>query len=896
MAAVVQSVAASDDGTVFRSGFSSSSSASAEDGWHVKDYLCPAYLCYSFDYSSSNTRKTPWSSLGEVQDCWFRSFGTESSMGLNRNKRCYAQVHTNQWSEYASSGDASNPLLAIWSWGAWNNTNELMTATAIGNAFADGVVRISVDMRAPKVWHGQAYLMLRPMFAAAFEALDPLPNLYPVEFGVMNNVGSYPSSMNAANQPYPYFRGGTAGSAAPTKKTVMLTSSQLSEGHWYRFVATLDLDESTWSVQMYDMGTVQPSPGTAAPADGMTLKNDSGVFYHPMSAETGPIVGLAFNAYNINRSWVSNAMNWQNVPVADNVKVEWKAPGASEFASCYENDFAQRRYRTVSPALAASGSYEAGDSVSTSVFASYPTSDSQSIVNQKFFFLTLPSGGSYATAYRGDPGIDGWRRMNAQSANANVSFHNWGGDGGAVLRVISTKDQKQTASFVNRFSGGLTTGHVRLSADVRLPSGWFVSTRRIAVWLGSSALYTASDSAAATAAKLVCAGIGNAAGSDFNPAWDAGGSWSADSSATLTANEWYRVVVTADLANHTYGYSLYSMGANTVAAGAVPAGAPICEQVGIAFSGDGANIATLGLETTAVGYSIADATLFDNLKVERSSDGTAWTTVYENDFSTRTAYEVSGCERRLVSMGLGAPEAAMDGWVRRGAGFGDVVVSGADNPAAAFSTASDSACAVRTIGDALKGGDFTFSVDIRPPVYWTLTNGFAHVILGGDEFYQGEIGTNTVNGVSLRNFENAAALRFGIGHNTGSSTMLGVFRETDVCAVVGDGSVVWNGTNFDRSLTRWYRFRAKVDVSSRTWTLSVFDMGTEHPAAESTGTLLGARSGLPLGDMPPEGITAIGLKVNGAPVGTRYYEDSDGGVLFDNVTVSMPPGLTLIFL
>jgi hypothetical protein len=147
----------------------------------------------------------------------------------------------------------------------------------------------------------------------------------------------------------------------------------------------------------------------------------------------------------------------------------------------------------------------------------------------------------------------------------------------------------------------------------------------------------------------------------------------------------------------------------------------------------------------------------------------------------------------------------------------------------------------------------------------------------------------------LRNFESAAALRFGIGHNTGTSAMLGVFRETDICAVAGNGTTLWNGTNLDRSLTRWYRFTAKVDAERQTWSLSVFDMGTEHPTAESKGTLLGSQSGLALGEMPPEGITAIGLKVQGAPVGMRYYEDSDGGVLFDNVQMWTPSGLVISF-
>ena len=147
----------------------------------------------------------------------------------------------------------------------------------------------------------------------------------------------------------------------------------------------------------------------------------------------------------------------------------------------------------------------------------------------------------------------------------------------------------------------------------------------------------------------------------------------------------------------------------------------------------------------------------------------------------------------------------------------------------------------------------------------------------------------------MRNFENAASLRFGIGHNAGPNTMLGVFRETDICAVMGDGSIVWNGTNLDRSLPRWYRFRAKISRYNNTYSLSVFDMGTAHPTVESKGTLLGTRNDLTLGAIPADGLSAIGLKVGGVPSGIRYYEDSDGGVLFDNIRIRGTSGLVISY-
>ena len=903
---MVHGALSAQTGVVYQNDFAIRTSEGAADGWHMKDYVYPASLCRRFNYSTSNTRATPYGDLSQIQDGWFKSFGTATSMGQNAGYGMYAEVQTNMVAEYRTENDAANPFLALWSTGAYSVTNEMLAVHPLGNAFTSGVLRISVDMRTPSVWHGRAFFMVRPMFAAAMEAEAPQPDLYPMEFGLWNWTTEYASSYNAANQVRPVVNGGDPNANVLTKKRSDLMSWSPASNRWHRCVATLDLDSSTWRMEMYNMGTAQPLSSSSEPSSSYAtyLKNASGSFYRAISDGTGPIAGVAFHAYHINRTYYNSGTYYQdNAARADNVKVEWKAPGSSEFVLCYENDFAMRRYRAVSPAATVSGTYAAAESAVSNVFSAYPTAVDKSIVNTKFFYTTIPWGGASASSYLGDPGIDGWRRLNAESAKANGSVHQWGGDGGAVMRILPAKaGENQSAFFVNRFAGGLTTGHVRLSADVRLPASWRSTTRHISVLLGSSALYAAAGATAASGATLAQAGVGSASDDGFNPAWLADGEWLSDSSAALTANEWYRIVITADLENRVYGYRLYAMGPDTVAASAAPAGAAVCERNDIAFSGGGADIGTIGVETSSVRYESGDstagiesaATLFDNLKVERSDDGNAWATIYVNDFATRIAYEAATAERPLVSQRLGVPEMNMDGWVRRGAGFGDVKVSGSVNPAAAFGPGADSACAVHALGKSIKD-NFTFFVDVRPPVYWSLTNGFAHVILGGDEFYQGEIGTQAAGGKSLRNFEQAAALRFGIGHNAGSSAMLGVFRETDVCVVAGDGATMWNGTNLDRSLSRWYRFKAKVDLLDRTWSLSVLDMGTEHPSEESSGTLLGVRRGLPLGDMPADGITAIGLMVNGAPAGIRHYEDSDGGVLFDNIRVRESSGFVLRF-
>ena len=205
---------------VYQDDFAVRTSETAPDGWHEKDYVYPANLCYRFNYSASNTRATPWSDTSQIQDGWFKSFGTATSMGQNATYGMYAVVQTNIVEEYRTENDGTNPFLALWSTGGYDKTNEMMVVHPLGNSFTSGVLRISVDMRAPSVWHGRAFFMLRPMFAKAMEAETPQPDLYPVEFGLWNWTSEGPNSYKSSNgnQVRPIVNDGVAGRFAANKQ------------------------------------------------------------------------------------------------------------------------------------------------------------------------------------------------------------------------------------------------------------------------------------------------------------------------------------------------------------------------------------------------------------------------------------------------------------------------------------------------------------------------------------------------------------------------------------------------------------------------------------------------------------------------------------------------------
>ena len=69
--AVLMQVAFAWAGIVCQDDFAVRTSASATNGWHSKSYVYPANLCYRFNYSSSITRKTPYTDTTKIQDGWF---------------------------------------------------------------------------------------------------------------------------------------------------------------------------------------------------------------------------------------------------------------------------------------------------------------------------------------------------------------------------------------------------------------------------------------------------------------------------------------------------------------------------------------------------------------------------------------------------------------------------------------------------------------------------------------------------------------------------------------------------------------------------------------------------------------------------------------------------------
>jgi len=867
-------------------------------GWHVKNYAYPAELAYRYICApGALTPATPYVGLASIQDGWIKGVGTATaSANLGTSSlSLYCDVTTNQVARYAGANDGTNPFLTFYyPQGNVSSVNESMVAHPIGNAFSNGILRISADLRMPDVWHGGAALVVRPMFAKAMAPDNLDYDLYPLEFGFYNGTtaGQNSYASNKGNQIKPIVNGGVPDASEPTKKMTDMMTWSPGSNYWYRMILTMNLDAATWSAEMYKQTIETPAFGSA---DGSSyakyLKNASGSFYRGVTDATGPISGIALRAYNINRCYYSTAYHWENIPRADNLKIEWKAPGTADFISCYENDFATCRYRTISPAPSASTAYAPGSAGVEDVFSSYPTTD-KSLLNAKYIVFTVPQGGSYASAYLGDPGIDGWRRLNAQNGQAFGTVHNWGGDGTNVLRVVATKDNSiQSAIFVNRFKA-VASGKVRLSADIRPPTAWAsASSREISLLLGEGGMYTAADGNAYLGSLAVRAGIGNATDAEFNPAHSSGATLTASLAATLTGKNWYRVVVTADLTAQTYDYELYDMGSASVSADAEPSAVAVFSQTGIAFRSPVTDLATFGLYVAGVGYSPAEekSVCLDNVKIWTLDANDAATLVYANDFKTRMAYGAVAAQ--IVD---DAPDRlGADGWFRRGAGFGRAEIAGETNRCLALSPEKDSVCLVHELGKTISSGTFNLSVDIRPPSYWTLTNGFAHVMLGGEEFFRGEIGTNTAGGVSLRNFEKAAALRFGVGHNAGASTMLGVFRESTGCAYSGS-TLLWSDVNSDRTTASWYRYKAEVDLGKGQWALKVYKLGPDLPSLSTPlGEQVFAADGLDLGEIPADGITCIGVKASGCTSGDRGWAEAGGGVLFDNFSVTTPDGTVL---
>ncbi len=524
----------------------------------------------------------------------------------------------------------------------------------------------------------------------------------------------------------------------------------------------------------------------------------------------------------------------------------------------YQNDFAERH--SAQPVAGATvAAYATTGLVTNRVESDVYLADS--VAN-----LAPSATGTHAT--RQPTGLDGWRRTgyNTDLGTMEAGVRK---DGDTVyLRFAG--GEGDFAFFAHRLGSSPTSGKVRLSADARLSTFWGQSG---IVWvtLGDDAYYEATPGDAKNH-RFTAVGI---RGTANTPTFvEPGGSQNPTPGAAISAGHWYRLVVTADLDTGFASFRLYEQGEQPYPTSTTPDGTLLYSIDAITRINDLGSISSFSLGV------FNKIVYFDNIKAWHIPSGSSDATLlYENYFSSRTCYFQDRREDRLV--GTTANPLGIDGWKRLSTTTDRILLVGGDNPSLGFYTVGSggSAYAAHLLGDHFRNGTVATRFDLLAPSAWD-ANGQLYVWLGGDRYFGG----STEDGDGT--FYKWGAV--GAGFNGGA-----------FAAYAGDGM---GGGDYrtDGTATpgHWYRFVVASETAGNGASeVSVYDMGTAHPALATPTPVSGAvaafsalpfrRSSKPLGGVSCVAVQARGVKAAN-PLDPAFYR-----LLVDNIAIEFNPSATV---
>ena len=810
--------------------------------WYSTDYVYPASLCYSYsEPADACTPLSPYGDLSKVQDGW-----TFSVASTNRGKVEF-------WAR--TDPDSDNPFGCFSRIGTYVD-QQVMAIQPLYNAFSNGTLRLSVDVRAPsRVYGGYDGAFLRIGLACS--------NVLAAD---ATTYGNFPLVVGFSEDCKYLTPVGTDGYGNSRY------GAQISfdRANWYRLVTDINLDSNTYSWSAYDMGSDQPSLSTPTPSTAIGTATDN---TWPLTAATGPVTGLAIRMRRSTRySLTDSYVDTTNCPCVDNFRIWWNASSAStSFGDSdlfYENDFSTRRVRTL-----ASGSKAATYS------GELAETDAETYVFWDVATKAVPGSSANLTT-SATAGRDGWRKVDAYCHNANVVAT--GEDGGNVLAVVRRTGQSDYYfKAYHPIGTTVSDGLLKFEYDFRTPSEWMVGSqgyKYFDIFIGGDGVRSNGG------APLVRTGFSANGDLKFYPSVYRSGTREVQSANELSALTWYRVSIVADLMKSTYDYSIYELGAKSGPLDRDIPAEPFLSLVGIPFNPSASGpITTFALYDYDFGDTFAKAQLLDNVRVWTGSDGSNWSLVYQNDFNKRIRYGLPTVqEAKLLDDGVNRP--GLDFWMRRGAGDAAMFLRNAMNPFATVEGEGSFAHAVHTLGKPVTKGKVVVRADIRPPS--RVSNRIPHaaaIYIGGDAYAQGEVGTAE----GVRTFTDVAAGCFGFAGNTGDVTALGYCRTQKIVVEDSNGAQAWASTLSGDALLKWYRFVATFDLDTKTWNLDVYNQGTTRPAFDdANGSAVVSFTNLEFKHVDPTGFTAIGIEAGGSSGSDADPRAVDKkGVLIDNISV-----------
>ena len=788
---------------------------------------------------------------------------------------------------------------------------------SLHNEFTNGQVKIEVDIRGATKWINDSGVTKHAV-VSLFPVYDKYMDILAWE-GTRATISSFPGCFGV----YAAATDGTTTRPShwESHSTLTNTTSAVyiggsSANGWFRFVVTYDLDSEKYGGDVYVIK--KATDADSHPTFETVVSTVHGSFADvdfggKMTDATRGISGIGLYAHGSFNDVDANTIT--NKTLIDNMRVSWKAPGAESFETVYENDFSTRRYRTLSARRTTAGSYAAATATTNvaSVFTGYEVG---TISDHRLApSLSSPTNGVQPV------GLDGWRLLPYTDDNTSHQgvlayggnkTYDKNGQGGNMLCIGTSGKYCLIAQTLGT---SYSSGIVRISADVRVPAGiqssYKANMQRIAVGLGSPALYSADRP---SLAENLAAGCGylryrkSAAVTNHIPYHLTAPSGTepgrSDESASFTdpdINSWYRIDVAADMDAKTYNASITPLGAISVLPDYEPAESPIYSVTGASFATNVSDIGTFYL----YGYGFGNATTasyiesrvcFDNLRVWHDGE-----LVYENDFTTRRRTIPEAAVQRAVGYVADQYDRAdgMDGWIRRN------MVNGTDNYHATATVRDDGGnlClalgredeaasevqVTHALGETVTKGTLLFSADLRPPSVWRLptagTNGFAIVSLGDAQMEQTEIG--------VKDFTAHRQIAFGFSSDlSGGACPYRVVGMTPVVRAKVDGEVseiaLCSGAEVVPG--NWYRFAVSANVLKGTYDVRLYDMGAAHPAADAAnGTLVATRTNLAFEHAldPDDGVSAFSIHAYGIGGALGNPGIDSENLLVDNIRSEM---------
>jgi hypothetical protein len=754
------------------------------------------------------------------------------------------------------------------------------------NEFTNGMLRLEVDIRRPAVWGSQVVethaarvaliyrkRMADPLWWAGINSTD-----YPVMFGAHWEGGS-----SNKNRLILHYRNGS-GQQTSLEPGVSGDDYVCNE-NWYRWRVYVNLDEQRSNCYIWDAGPDQPDGRNTLADNTATRKVEAtGYFFrNPMTAETGGISGIALNVYRF-LSGTGENLAVTNAPCYDNIHIAWKAPGSSEYVPFYENDFSTRRYRRIQPTPAASVDYPVDSGISTEDnFVSYVV-----MTNREEASPTL-----LVNSDEGLLGMDNWIRLAKNSKFCVIDSSP--ANGKNMLRVSNGEN----GVIAQTLGETITSGKVRISGDVRLPTEWNLPSgkndARVCLVLGSPDYWSLTDPYGFADRTAGYGAIVGESKDEFCPAYipPNGGSLvsTKDTSVVCTGKNWYRMVVTADLGAKTYDYELYEIGtaSGPIDRTDVPS-TPIYATNGIAFRNNISSIGSFGLYSFRSGSNWDNYILWDNFRVWKDWDSSAGTgtLIYANDFNKRTRYLTREKTELVHGVNTGV---GVDCWEQVNRRDGLVWIVGTTNRFLSLKSPNASSFYMTQPlpFEVPCGQRVTFRADVRPSACWLMTASNLNIYLGGDEMCQFAYVKDA------RMPLDDSVMAFGLAAHT-DYISLGRYTNT-VFRTQNGGTLQWLSPE-SMNPAHWYRLEGTTLSGSDSWKFRAYDMGAGHPEIDTpAGPLVASRDGLARrGSGATSGISAIAISSSGVSSRDPWDPYDPGRVLLDNLVVTALPAGTCIIV